>query len=204
MGDQRRLSRAAQDQSDRPDPDPRDARRQRAVRKCGHPDPSRRRASGGGPAAAGRGGACASGPRPRVHRRQLLFGHHRHRFSRALLQGHGRLRQGSHPRRDARAPAPALGNIRRHVSGATVPGRQRHRRAGSLRGGRDQVVGLARTSGPQRPPFHAALLKIEAHPKVAAVFARNWRQAKREQPRTERKFERKSGRKAMRRSPRAR
>jgi GST-like protein len=25
-----------------------------------------------------------------------------------------------------------------------------------------------------RPPFHAALLKIEAHPKVAAVFARNW------------------------------
>ena len=26
----------------------------------------------------------------------------------------------------------------------------------------------------QRPPFHAALLKIEAQPKVAAVFARNW------------------------------
>lgn len=25
-----------------------------------------------------------------------------------------------------------------------------------------------------RPPFHAALLKIEAHPKVASVFARNW------------------------------
>jgi GST-like protein len=25
-----------------------------------------------------------------------------------------------------------------------------------------------------RPPFHAALLKVEAHPKVAAVFARNW------------------------------
>jgi GST-like protein len=25
-----------------------------------------------------------------------------------------------------------------------------------------------------RPPFHAALLKVESHPKVAAVFARNW------------------------------
>jgi GST-like protein len=25
-----------------------------------------------------------------------------------------------------------------------------------------------------RAPFHAALLKVEAHPKVAAVFARNW------------------------------
>jgi GST-like protein len=25
-----------------------------------------------------------------------------------------------------------------------------------------------------RPPFHAALLKVEAHPKVASVFARNW------------------------------
>lgn len=26
----------------------------------------------------------------------------------------------------------------------------------------------------RRPPFHAALLKVEAHPKVATVFARNW------------------------------
>ena len=25
-----------------------------------------------------------------------------------------------------------------------------------------------------RPPFHAALIKVETHPKVAAVFARNW------------------------------
>jgi len=25
-----------------------------------------------------------------------------------------------------------------------------------------------------RPPFHAALTKVETHPKVAAVFARNW------------------------------
>lgn len=25
-----------------------------------------------------------------------------------------------------------------------------------------------------RPPFHAALLKVEVHPKVATVFARNW------------------------------
>ena len=145
------------------------------VRERGDSDSSRRRASRRGLLPRDAVSARTSDPRTGVHRRQLLFGDHRYRLSRALLPGHRRRGQGPHSRRDQ-------ARLHRHweifadmFPGAPVPRRQRHRRAGSLRGGRDQVVGFARTSRPSiAAPFHAALLKVEAHPKVAAVFARNW------------------------------
>ena len=129
------------------------------------------------PAAARRLRPRAGDPRPRVHRGQLLRGDQHHRLSGALVRRRRRRRrrEGAHPRRHARAAAPALGDVRRSLSGAPVSRRQRNSARSissppSCRSGR----GRASICKKARPAFYATLLRIEAHPKVAPVFAQHW------------------------------
>ncbi len=107
-------------------------------------------ASGARLVASRRIGACAGHSWTRVHRSQLLFGHHHHRFSRTFLHRYRRRIERAHPRGHACALAPSLGNLCRHVRRSSFPDGRRRECPRPLRGGRIEMVGRA------SPPCDAA------------------------------------------------
>src|SRR5439155_5162755 len=138
------------------------------------PDPAGPALSRIGPASAGRRETRAGHPRPRVHRRKLLFGDRHHRLPGTLLYDtdeplRERIRAGTRARlhemwdtfADVFAATPFLSGDR----------------LGSL----DLLAcvvskwsGARKHLAQSRPAFHGLLTKIEADPVVARVFARHW------------------------------
>ncbi len=82
--------------------------------------------------------------------------------------------QEAHPRGHASASASVLGNVRRSLSGASVSRREAIGALDLLAAVVSKWSGSRAHLQKARPAFYETLLRIEAHPKVAPVFAKHW------------------------------
>ena len=119
--------------------------------------------------------ARAADPRPRLHRRQLLRRHRHPRLSGALVS---RPRRRRRRRRCRRAAGPALHELW-EIFADQFPATPWL--SGDRLGALDILAatvsmwsGARKALAQSRPAFSALLARIEADPRVAAVWARHW------------------------------